>query len=234
MFRVENNVPDVYIQESRDFQLLSRLYDLVFQSSRFSIDTMQSVSDTLHCQDNILPLIATKVGMFTDVKLTTQAHRYILSVFPYIIKYKGSMQGLTYIANLLGRLLNTNVRVEQSEQDFNRVTFYFKEYYSDFNILKEVVEYMRPTGCFVDYVIEVSVDIDAEKYYFNTNLVATNMKAYSLEDKKKSGVVVSGKGNPYYEDESTDTVNNYHLGSKVGFTQIISKEVFDKEGGNNQ
>ena len=35
MFRVENNVPDVYVQESRDFQLFCKLYDLAFQGSRF-------------------------------------------------------------------------------------------------------------------------------------------------------------------------------------------------------
>ena len=84
MFLVENNVPDVYVQESRDFQLFSRLYDLVFQSSRFSIDSIPYASDTMHCNDALLPLIATKVGFFTDVNLTNYSHRKVLSAFYYI------------------------------------------------------------------------------------------------------------------------------------------------------
>ena len=106
MFRVENNVPDIYVNESRDFQLIARLYDLAIQSSRFSIDSLVYASDTMKCNEQLLPLLATKLGIFDNLKLTDLQYRQILSAFPYIIRYKGSPTAIQLVLRLFGRMYN--------------------------------------------------------------------------------------------------------------------------------
>ena len=106
MFRILDNVPEVYAKQSRDFQTLAVLYDLAFQQVRFNIDSLTSVSSTKECQESVLPLIARKVGFFTDTEISTKLYRYILDAFPYIMRYKGSLYGVKLALNLFSRLLN--------------------------------------------------------------------------------------------------------------------------------
>ena len=45
MFRLQNNVPEVYVDKSRDFQLFCRLYDSCFGGVKFSIDSMSRLTN---------------------------------------------------------------------------------------------------------------------------------------------------------------------------------------------
>ena len=80
MFLVRDNVPEVYIQESRDFQLFSELYDLAIQSSRFSIDSLEEATSSMYCNSSILPLLATKVGLFEELNLPDIAYRKAINI----------------------------------------------------------------------------------------------------------------------------------------------------------
>ena len=92
--RVQNIVPEVYVNESRDFALLGRLYDCIFQGVKFDIDTMKYATDTYRCSDRILQLLQTKLGFFTDANINGEDLRYILKAFPYIIRNKGSYNAI--------------------------------------------------------------------------------------------------------------------------------------------
>ena len=211
MFRVENNVPEVYVRESRDFQLFSRLYDLVFQSSRFSIDSLESVSDTMRCNDTLLPLIAKKVGFFTDLKLTSNADRQILSAFPYIINYKGSLKGIELVANVFERIMNTKVTVETDEEDSSRVTIVFDSYAPDVSLLYSLLDYIRPTGLVIDYRIQNKLKFDVDYETYDQVSIRKTSVVDTSED-YASGVVVSV--------DSTNK-NNPDIASNIGFTEIV-------------
>lgn len=209
MFYVRDNVPDVYINESRDFQLFARLYDLVFQSNRFSIDSMSCISDTMNCNDTLLPLLATKVGFFTDLNLTSKADRQILSAFPHIIKYKGSMKAIELITNLFEHIMNTTVDIETEAQDKNYVRIVFKERTPNVDMLYTLLNYVRPTGMIVDYVVRNEL----------SNIYAD----YTTED----FVTISN-----IADESLSYIpqinSEYSEATNVGFTQIQLEESDEK------
>lgn len=170
MFRVEKNVPDVYVNESRDFQLFCRLYDLVFQASRFSIDSLEQASDTMSCNDNLLSLLATKVGFFTDLNLTSKADRKILSAFPHIIKYKGSMYGVELVTNLFEQIMNTKVTPIHDTYDRNHVTIVFDDYTPNVDLLYSLLEYIRPTGLLIDFVVRSEIPEVSTSYIVSDNV----------------------------------------------------------------
>lgn len=202
MFRVEQNVPEVYVQQSRDFQLYSRLYDLVFQSARFSIDSMEQISDTMHCNDKLLPLIATKVGFFTDLNLTNYADRQVLSAFPYIIKYKGSLMGIQLVANLFQRIMNVNSFVEQDPVDNHRVVIKFEDYSPNVQLLYALLDYIRPTGVVVDYEIITKTPESATEFIITDNVTITDI---------------------YREPSEILKDEYYDYDSNLGFTQVSNK-----------
>lgn len=219
MFRVENNVPEVYIKYSRDFQLLARLYDLVLQSTRFSIDSMQLVSDTQRCNERMLPLIATKVGFFHELDISANVHRAVLSAFPVIIKHKGSMKAIELLCALFERIDDTRVRVAYETSNKNFLTIIFDTYYSNLDVFKELVEYVRPTGMIVEYVAaevisatgsDVNVDVSSEIHSRICSCKASRVHSYDVT----------------FASESSD-------GGTIGFTEIANS-VIDCESNNAQ
>lgn len=90
MFRLESNTPAYYTEESRDFQLLCRLYNLCINDLIFGASKITDILDPLECDERLLPLVAKYVGFFTKLDIPTRTLRYILSAFPSLIKDKGT------------------------------------------------------------------------------------------------------------------------------------------------
>ena len=64
IFRIENNVPDVYVNNSRDFQLLARLKTVLFAAIKHDINSIIFLSNTTYCRDSHLENLSTKLGFF--------------------------------------------------------------------------------------------------------------------------------------------------------------------------
>ena len=215
MFRVENNVPEVYVQESRDFQLLARLYDLVFQSSRFSIDSMQRTADTMHCNASLLPLLGTKVGLFEDLKLSDATYRKVLAAFPYIIKYKGSQKAIKLIINLFEQLINTKIELLQDPEDHYKITLRFVEFPPNIELLYALLDYIRPTGLIIDHIVSSTV-VEGTK----TDVVIDT--TYALDELATSSNVYKESANLTKEgfvgfvsiDSSLNNVSDVNLNSE--------------------
>lgn len=206
MFRVEQNVPDVYVQESRDFQLLARLYDLAFQSSRFSIDSMQDISDTMRCNATLLPLLSTKLGFPAQLDVDERAYRHVLSAFPRIIRYKGSLTGVALIANLFERITNTGVEIIKNKDS---LAIIFDSYTpQDVSLFLTLLQYVRPTGFIIDYYARTSVD-SSGSYLLDTSSVTVR----PVVDSSTISKVV-----PYDSDsvgEEGSKVKYPHIGSVI-------------------
>ena len=209
MFHVENNVPEINPHKSRDFQLLSKLYDLVFQSCRYSINSIEDVSDSIRCNSALLPLLSTKVGIFSDLALTDAPFRKVLSSFPYIIRYKGSLKGLRLVANLFQRLMNTKVVVSHTES--NQILISFEETAPNLDLLFELLDYVRPTGLQVTYAVRADFP-RSEVDIVSTDSVTISEKLPVYSEEKNAGVVLR------------DTTNVDEYSSNVGFTTIVNFE----------
>ena len=72
MFRTQNNVPEIYVNGSRDFQLLCRLKDAMFGGVKYNIDSLKHTSNTMEMNNILLPKeiqyeeIKTEHGIFTS------------------------------------------------------------------------------------------------------------------------------------------------------------------------
>lgn len=104
MFRLQNNVPSVYTKESRDFQLMCRLYDFLFNGVKFDINSIIEILDAMKINDRLLSLLGTKLGFFTKKQYDSKTLRYVLNAFPYIMKYKGTKKGIELAVSTILRL----------------------------------------------------------------------------------------------------------------------------------
>ena len=179
MFRVEHNVPDVYTQESRDFQLFSRLYDLVLQASRNSIDSMEVASDTERCNNVLLPLLGSKVGIFGNFQDAPDfALRLIFSAFPHIVRAKGSLRALRLTANVCSRIVGGSVDVNVSFEDPYTLYVDFEKPLQYMTIFTTLIEYIRPAGCAIKYRLSTSRDLSVNEPDFRLK-TATDVDQWS-------------------------------------------------------
>ena len=153
MFRFENNVPEVYVTESRDFQLLTRLYDLPFQQVRQATKSMELITDTKHCNESLLPLLGTKLGFFEELNVSSDIYRSVLSAFPLINQYKGTQKAIELVICLFQKIVNTNITYTLSD---NRATIKFDTYCSSTDLLETLLDYVRPCGYIITWIVAAS------------------------------------------------------------------------------
>lgn len=91
ILRTQNLVPSVYENESRDFQLIGRIFDVVFNSVRNDIESMTDIVDTGRCRLSTLSLLKDKLGFFTDERYADDVLRYLLYSFSNLIREKGTL-----------------------------------------------------------------------------------------------------------------------------------------------
>ena len=162
MFRIQDNVPEVYIQQSRDFQLVSRLYDLLFSGVKYDIDSMVNVLDATLTRDNLLHLMCSKIGFFPRIQIDANILKYIIASFPYIIKHKGSRLGIEYAVNavlksetnpsVVGKIVVNPINKFEAALGLEyTVCIYTSISVANKQALNEVMRYVLPIGC--DYMI---------------------------------------------------------------------------------
>lgn len=177
MFRFENNMPEYWENQSRDFQLLTRLDDAIFMGQRADIATIKNLNSSKKCKNTFLSLLAKKVGFFTDEYIEDSVLRNIIGAFRQAVKHKGTKLGIFYAVTAILKAENT------SELPKIYIDNFTIKIYTPINIknkvaLKEFLKYIIPAGFTVDIFsynsntpknILVFNNIDTV-YYYLTNI----------------------------------------------------------------
>lgn len=154
LIRLQNNVPPYCIEQSRDFQLFCRLFDSTINGVRSDISSITNILDASKVKDRFLPLLATRVGFFTDKNIDAKVLRYILAAFPYIIKNKGTKLGIEQAVYTILKAENSS---DPPYVDINNTVAgdldasYTIDIYTPIKLfneiaLKELLKYIIPSG----------------------------------------------------------------------------------------
>ena len=171
LFRLQNNVPSVYVEESRDFQLFCRLYDCIFNNVIYDTKTILSILDPKYINDRLLRLYATKVGFFTDKNIDNTVYRYILSAFPTALKNKGTKLGIEQAVAAILKAENSNelpiVEIIKAQNNSDGVYDDDNSYY--INILTPIEIYNKVAlEEFLKYIIPAGFRYTIRPYTRNT------------------------------------------------------------------
>ena len=158
LFRLQNNTPPIYTDESRDFQLFCRLYDCINAGMKFDVDQITGILNAFTCRNTLLPLLQTKLGFFTNMTVEDVTLRYILDAFPDLLKKKGSLQGIQQAINVFLKTygVRTDVVVwkyqEGGEHSYNikadehTIIISINNSFKNTKVLEELFRYIFPVG----------------------------------------------------------------------------------------
>ena len=158
LFKLEENVPDVYVEMSRDFQLLCRVYDIFVNSNIITQSKIRQQLNIEQIDDKLLKLLAGRLGFSSDNYIPTEVMRSILLQFPFMIKNKGTKVGIeqaiksvikqtsrvnsVYVSDIT--IATGEIKVTVKSDDAGAV---------DMSYLSNVLKYVVPVG----YTVNVAV-----------------------------------------------------------------------------
>ena len=191
MIRFQELVNDYYIEKSRDFQVLCRLYDFAFNALKYNIDSMNSITDTRFAKDTVLPLIGDKFGIYDK---SSYSNRYLLEALPIALKYKGSLKAVNILINAfldseevfeyVTAFSSRDQRTaDEISQILNRevkpytIVIFLSDYpnMANLHVLDEYLRMVIPTGMVVEYMFGMNKRIfDKFKYKEYVFLFFTN------------------------------------------------------------
>lgn len=233
MFRLQDKVPQVYVEKSRDFQYFCRLVDILQNGVKFDIDTMVDLLEPFSSNDRMLELLCTKVGFFPKYHYNSEILRHIISVFPYAIRNKGTVDGITAVVNSIIKAENvTNINAPQKsyvevyidETGGIVVSIYASYTIENRNALDDVLSYIIPAGCSVRYGV-YSMEVSGE--WTNVGSDSTAVRIFGDQDSEYQivrNVSVVKSYNQTYDGQSQD-VKRYQAAPIS--SQVISKDIYD-------
>ena len=158
LFKLEENVPDIYVEMSRDFQLLCRVYDILVNSNIITQSKIRQQLNIDQIDDKLLKLLAGRLGFNSDNYIPTEVMRSILLQFPFMIKNKGTKVGIeqaiksvikqtskvnsVYVSDIT--IATGEIKVTVESDDASAV---------DMSYLSNVLKYVVPVG----YTVNVAV-----------------------------------------------------------------------------
>ena len=191
MIKLENSTPSVYYQMSRDFQFIGRLYDIVLNSCKTDIDSINGLPNSDNMNEILLNLLADTLG-FKATKNYNYTQLYaICNALPIILKNKGSLKALFTAVNALLRAESIKDTMDYSyNTDTNCLTLFIPEQLSDITIIYDLFDYLIPAGVSVDVIRELKETVPLTTTFYLRDTVDINVlkQQATIWDGKTAGI----------------------------------------------
>ena len=148
MIKTQQLVPSYYYKQSRDFQFLGRTFDVIFNYLKSNIDVIYSLPYSDNSPLALVELLCTTLGFKRIHEYTSIELKCLCSIFPYIMKHKGSKKSIQTTLDLLCRLNNIEEQASYvvDVNDSNNLLIYLPTDISDYTLLIDILDYILPAG----------------------------------------------------------------------------------------
>lgn len=150
MITLRELTPDIYYNESRDFQLLGRLFDVVLNETKTNVDLLYNLPFSEDSPEETLELWALTLGLQNMQNYDAQQLRAICGVFPQMLKAKGSLKAIELACKALfyAEGSTSAFSVEQTETDgvITGIKIFVPSELKGITILQGVLDYIIPAG----------------------------------------------------------------------------------------
>ena len=235
MIWFQNNVPQVYVEESRDFQLIGRIIETIINANIYNNNSILSTLDAKKINERLLELLATKVGFYHKHNIDVKVLRYIISAFPYIIKYKGSKKGIESAINVILKIEQPMEPPEINIDNINySINIYTNKKLVNKDALSDILEYIVPVG-YTYSIQEYQKRSETDTIFSEDSISYIKAPITSTTQIKGSNRVLDiNKTNPmnYYnelEARNLTALNNSQIIGSTNYIKAVKDDLSDDE-----
>ena len=172
MIKIQNLVPSVYYNRSRDFQLLGRVYDIVFNFLKNNVDTISNLYID-EMDDKLFPLLAITLGFKQTHEYNIEQLKDLCCTFIKILRNKGNLNSVQDLLNLIANVEGNSETYYWSineEKNPYLLNIYIPLSITDTSLLEDMLTYILPVGMSYRIVKELLVQSSGwEDYVYFAN-----------------------------------------------------------------
>jgi hypothetical protein len=227
MIKLQDLTPAVYYTQSRDFQFIGRLYDLVLNYSKTNAANLYNLPIGKNMDEQLLNLLALTLGFKPTKNYNSKQLRAICSVLPTILRHKGSIQALVFATNALLAAEGVRQPLDYTMHPKQGITLYVAQELDDLSLFTDLLDYLLPAGLSCTVVKESQSVHDIK----TTLGVTDSIKIYYQDENILSRV--AGVFETVNEEE-VRTLGSLTLGSIGINPSIVSNTTIVKQPTNNK
>ena len=154
MIKLQELTPSVYYEQSRDFQFIGRLYDIVLNYIKTNADNLYTLPIGKNMDEKLLNLLAFTLGFQSKHHYNSKQLLALCSVLPLILKHKGSLHAILIAVNSILYAEGINQALDYEFKN-NNLVLYLSPDLSDLTLLKDIMIYILPAGIGCDMIKEI-------------------------------------------------------------------------------
>lgn len=154
MIKLQDLTPSVYYEQSRDFQFIGRLYDIVLNYIKTNADNLYTLPIGKNMDEKLLNLLAFTLGFQSKHHYNSKQLLAICSVLPLILKNKGSLNAILIAVNSILYAEGISQALDYEFKN-NNLVLYLSQDLSDLTLLKDIMIYILPAGIGCDMIKEI-------------------------------------------------------------------------------
>jgi hypothetical protein len=160
MIKIKDQLPSIYYDASRDFQILGHLYEVVLNYTKTNADMLYLLPNGIEADTRSTEMLATTLGFRLKRNYDKEQLAALVSIFPRLLKIKGTKgavdlagnalvkaSGLpgTFTSDLKGHVLTVKIPIELS----------------DITLFMDLLPYILPFGIRVSIIRSTAITKEA-------------------------------------------------------------------------
>ena len=195
MISLQKCVPEIYYNQSRDFQFVARTLEVLANYLKTNADVLKGFPQSKNFDIRLLTLLAYTLGFVSKHNYNTDDLFAVCASFNEILKYKGSMDAVEMAIRVL---LNAqqidksfDVKRDNLGGDTRNLLIYLPIEVTDIVLLEDIFDYILPAGFTYSFVFaDFSDGFDA------TSLTTSDdLKSKQYVSNKLGQVTIPGGSN---------------------------------------
>ena len=199
MIKLQELTPSVYYEQSRDFQFIGRLYDIVLNYIKTNADNLYTLPIGKNMDEKLLNLLAFTLGFQSKHHYNSKQLLAICSVLPLILKNKGSLNAILIAVNSILYAEGINQALDYEFKN-NNLVLYLSQDLSDLTLLKDIMIYILPAGIGCDMIKEIqsvnkieTILTTTDKVTVYRDIASKFNRILNLRDDTEKAILISGR-----------------------------------------
>lgn len=151
MINIKHQVPNIYYDASRDFQLLGHLYEVVLNYTKTNADMLYLLPNGIEADTRTTELLATTLGFKLRRNYDKAQLAALVSIFPQLLKIKGTLGAIELAGNALVKASGVP-GVFSSKIENHTLTINIPIELSDITLFVDLLPYILPFGIKVSII----------------------------------------------------------------------------------
>jgi len=163
MIKLQDYTPEIYYKESRDFQFIGRLFDIVLNSVKTEADTVYNIPVSDNSDDRLVDLLAMTLGFQAKHHYSGKQLRALCRVFPEVLRKKGSIDAVLVACNAIFAAEGLEQETQydfvdpedKSKVNYTVLNLYIPQEFEDLVLLNDILTYILPAGMTCNLIKEL-------------------------------------------------------------------------------